>query len=515
MPYSSPAQRAAVWANRARAEKEREATWDEIITKGPGLTKRDVHNYYMDPVIQQRILAALQGRDLVATMSRSPEKQIVKRYRRQNEPIRINSKDDLEYHAARRYTEFHPTVGRQTQEVWVDIDPGKSVSLEKLKPAVEDVERVVRSLPNVRDSAISFSGGRGFHVRGFLDKPRDTTRMRKKLESELGSILESNRAYTATPPRANQIRLDTSTLHDKGSLRAPYSLNAQTGLVAVPLKREELENFDPIRDATPEAVLKKKEFAPGIPSERVIQPIPEEADKHWTLSVQKHEAKKAGKHFDLRLVDPSTGYAHSWAVPKTKFPEQGGRPILAIQTPTHTADYALRFGAEETQNIPRGYGAGKVRIVEKDPVKILSATPNSVKFQKATGEIFHLFRTKDTAWLLRNTTPATKEGADMSNAYETGYRLTMEKIARHMGMEGKPSTSEIHRPMENNDQGSPADMLATILQDIPELQSKNRRPKSTSLGIQQRLNRRTGWSAPMPMNDTTITGPSPLMVGRW
>lgn len=515
MPYSSPAQRAAVWASRNRSEKEREASWDEVITGGQGLTKRDVHNYYMDPVIQQRILAALQGRDLVATMSRSPEKQIIKRYQRQNEPIRINSKDDLEYHAARRYTEFHPTVGTQTQEVWVDIDPGKDVSTQTLKPAVRDVEREVRKMPHVKDVAISFSGGRGFHVRGFLDKPRNTEKMRKQLETELGPLLRDTYNYTLRPPGNGEIRLDVSTLHNKGSLRAPYSLNAQTGLVAVPLKREELEDFDPIRDATPEAVLKKKEFAPGIPSERLIQPIPEEVDKHWTLSVQKHEAKKAGKHFDLRLVDPRTGYAHSWAVPKTRFPEQGGRPVLAIQTPTHTADYALRFGAKETQNIPKGYGAGKVRIVEKDPVKILSATPNSVKFQKATGETFHLFRTKDTAWLLRNTTPATKEGADMSDAYETGYRLTMEKIARRMGMEGKPSTSEIHHPMENNDQGSPAGMLATILQDIPELQSKNRRPKSTSLGIQQRLNRRTGWSAPMPMNDTTVTGPSPLMVGRW
>ena len=62
MPYASPAQRAAVWANRNRSEQEREATWDETITKGTGLTKRDVHNYYSDPVIQQRILAVLQGR---------------------------------------------------------------------------------------------------------------------------------------------------------------------------------------------------------------------------------------------------------------------------------------------------------------------------------------------------------------------------------------------------------------------------------------------------------------------
>ena len=491
-------------------------SWTTRVTGGNPLTKQEVHDYYADPVIQQRILAALAGHDLVGIMSRSPSQQILKRYRKKDTPIRVDSKDDLDYYTSRRYTEFHPTVGRQTQEVWVDIDPGKSVPFEKLKPVAKDIERTVRSLPDVRDAAISFSGGRGFHVRGFLDKPRDTNRMRKQLESELGSILESNRTYTLKPPRADQIRLDTSTLHDRGALRAPYSLNARTGLVALPLRHQELADFNPAKDATPEAVLKRKEFAPGIPLERTIQAIPEESDKHWTISVQEHDAKKAGKHFDLRLVDPRTNYAHSWAIPKARFPEQGARPLLAIQTPTHTSEYALHFGENKPKTIGKGYGAGTVKIVEKAPVKILAAKPNSIKFEKDTGETYHLFRTKDTTWLLRNTTPGTKKVADMSDAYEIGYKLTMEKLAARsqMGMEGAPRTSEMHQPLENNDQGSPADSLAKILQDIPELQNQNK-SKSTDLGIERRLNRQTGWSGPHSMQGERIQGASPIMVGRW
>jgi len=490
-------------------------SWSARLTGGNPLTKQDVHDYYTDPVIQQRMLAALAGRNLLAVMSRSPTQQIFKRYLGKNKPIRIDSKDDLDYYTSRRYTEFHPTVGDQTQEVWVDIDPGKGVSTAQLKPAVRDVAKTVRSVPNVRDVAISFSGGRGFHVRGFLDKPRNTDRMRKQLESELGGILKTTPAYTLTPPGKGEIRLDVSTLHNKGSLRAPYSLHSETGLVALPLKNNELDKFDPKKDATPEEVLKRKEFAPGISMERTIQPIPEESGKHWTLAVQEHNAKKAGKHFDLRLVDPSTGFAHSWAIPKTKFPAQKDRPILAIQTPTHTAEYALQFGADKTRTIGKGYGAGTVRIVEKNPVKIITAKPNSIKFEKDTGETYHLFRTKDTTWLLRNIT-STKEGADMSEAFNTGYRLTMEKIAarRTMGMEGSPPVSETNQPLENADQGGAADSLAKMLQEIPELQSKNQ-SKSTNLGIQQRLNRRTGWSGPHSMQGERIEGASPIMVGRW
>jgi hypothetical protein len=253
----------------------------------------------------------------------------------------------------------------------------------------------------------------------------------------------------------------------------------------------------------------KKEFARGIPLNKTVQPIPNESNKHWTLAVQEHNAKKAGKHLDLRLVDPHTGFAHSWAIPKARFPVQGGRPILAIQTPTHTAEYALQFGANKLQTIGKGYGSGTVRIIEKDPVKIITAKPNSIKFEKKTGETYYLFRMKDTTWLL-------KKEAAMSDAFDIGYKLTMEKFAarRQMGMEGTPRMSEMHKPLENQDQGSPADSLATMLQEIPELQTKNT-AKSTDLGIQQRLNRRTGWSGPHSMQGERIEGASPVMVGRW
>ena len=80
-----------------------------------------------------------------------------------------------------RFTDFSPTVGTRTKEIWVDVDAGKDQNIESLKPVVLDVDSLMKKLPGVQGSGISFSGGSGFHVRGILDKAQDTTKMRKML----------------------------------------------------------------------------------------------------------------------------------------------------------------------------------------------------------------------------------------------------------------------------------------------------------------------------------------------
>jgi hypothetical protein len=147
-----------------------------------------------------------------------------------------------------------------------------------------------------------------------------------------------------------------------------------------------------------------KEFAPGIPQSRKTYPLPDIQNKTWTMSVQEHLARKAGPHWDLRMVDPHTGFAHSWAIPKRTFPERGKKPVLAVQTPTHTSHYALTFGEGKPRHIGKGYGAGSVEIKHKEPIKVLSVGADRVKFQRDGGESYTLFRTKEDKWLLRNST---------------------------------------------------------------------------------------------------------------
>jgi len=144
----------------------------------------------------------------------------------------------------------------------------------------------------------------------------------------------------------------------------------------------------------------QKEFAPGIPLSRKIHDVPKVRDKAWTLAVQRHFADKAGKHFDLRLVDPSTGRAHSFAMPKAELPKPG-QMRLAIQQATHTSDYALNFEGK----IPKGtYGSGKVEMALKKPVDIIKANANKILFKTKDGDSYSMFRMKDKNWGIRNTT---------------------------------------------------------------------------------------------------------------
>lgn len=157
---------------------------------------------------------------------------------------------------------------------------------------------------------------------------------------------------------------------------------------------------------------KQAEFAPGIPSSKPTARLPKITPatmNKWTLAVQQHEAVRAGNHYDLRLVDPDSAKAHSWALPKARLPEPGEK-LLAVQTFTHTPDYALHFGEKKPEIIGKGYGKGTVKLVVKEPVDIVEASNDKVRFNVYQGKDINeymLRRTNENKWLLFNTT-ATK-----------------------------------------------------------------------------------------------------------
>jgi inorganic pyrophosphatase len=150
---------------------------------------------------------------------------------------------------------------------------------------------------------------------------------------------------------------------------------------------------------------KAKEFAPGIPTGRKIQPIPEvKRPKTWEFGVQKHTGEKAKEHFDLRLGDPS-GKAHSWAL---KYLPKPGERRLAVQQPTHTVEYMDFKGV-----IPEGYGAGPVDIARRDKAEVVHASDRIVRFNVYAGkevEEYALRRTRGKNWLLQNVTTSRKAG---------------------------------------------------------------------------------------------------------
>lgn len=153
--------------------------------------------------------------------------------------------------------------------------------------------------------------------------------------------------------------------------------------------------------AAADARSKHEEDAPGIPSRETIQAIPEiTKPKTWELGVHEHHAKKRGLHLDLRLGDPDTGHAHSWALTST-WPEPGGS-VWAIQQPTHTVKYMDFKGT-----IPFGYGAGEVKLKDRGKTEVVKATDDHVSFNIYRGkgpEEYTLHRMKDKTWKLFNRT---------------------------------------------------------------------------------------------------------------
>jgi hypothetical protein len=156
--------------------------------------------------------------------------------------------------------------------------------------------------------------------------------------------------------------------------------------------------------AVPPNILAKREFAPGLPEKGRARGIPRVGGRQtWELAVQDHHANRAGRHFDLRLGDPQTGVAHSWALPKAKLPGPGEKPVLAVQQGDHTMDYMDFKGT-----IPSGYGAGVVKRHLRDRAEVFHADPDKLKFNHYRGsghDEFILRRTDDKKWLLQNVTP--------------------------------------------------------------------------------------------------------------
>lgn len=154
------------------------------------------------------------------------------------------------------------------------------------------------------------------------------------------------------------------------------------------------------------------EFAPGIPSKEIMHAIPEVKEPEvWEYTIHAHHAKRAGKHFDLRLGDPSTKFAHSWSV--RNWPKPGAK-TLAVQQPTHTMEY-MKFKGQ----LPEGYGAGFVDIEDRDNIEIVRSTPDKVHFNVYKGrgpEEYSLIRMKDKNWLLLNRTVSRQRIPDLPSS---------------------------------------------------------------------------------------------------
>jgi len=161
-----------------------------------------------------------------------------------------------------------------------------------------------------------------------------------------------------------------------------------------------------------------KDYAPGLPEKGRYSRIPKVEGSTWQMSVQKHVADVAGTHRDLRLSDPRTGIAHSWAIPKDL--PAAGEKVLAVRQPAHRASYANWSG-----KIQSGYGKGDVSLQEHKKVDVLSSGPNKITFVVPEGRVARemtLIRTGGRNWLLLNH--STTEGKYGISYHKPAYGQT-------------------------------------------------------------------------------------------
>jgi hypothetical protein len=148
------------------------------------------------------------------------------------------------------------------------------------------------------------------------------------------------------------------------------------------------------------------EFAPGIPVSRAVARLPSVSGAQtWEFTLQSHLADRAGQHFDMRLGEPGTSRAHSWAL---RYWPKIGEVRLAVQQPTHTRAYMDFSGS-----IASGYGKGSVSLARRERAEVHSSDDSHVRFSLYPGsgvEEYLLRRTAGNSWILRNVTPQRGAG---------------------------------------------------------------------------------------------------------
>ena len=137
----------------------------------------------------------------------------------------------------------------------------------------------------------------------------DTGWARERVQQAMTPVLKEDPKTTLGRAGKGQMRLDVSTLHDKGSIKAPYSLDHRTGLVSLPLQdKAHLDRFQK-SDATIREVLKSAGLAaifegmksaeadnaidaPEVPTVRDRTPTVEKPNEGSTLPSETETGKR-------------------------------------------------------------------------------------------------------------------------------------------------------------------------------------------------------------------------------
>ncbi len=223
---------------------DRAHDWGEVLIsrKGKTVTRRQIRDHYRR--VRKKIWPFLKGQTVMVVFA--PKKNVF--VRRRNGPdgkhIKLTKLDGIddpssyEYWVNRRVVEFHPVLTtKSTPLLWLDLDMHKTTGDKKRKELLSKMKRAVPKLKKafakmgVKKVYVYDSGtDGGIHLEGSFPKKRRVDAARREFRKMLDELFEGDEVFTTGMAKSGQIRLDTTTFHYLGSLRAPYSMTVKGGV---------------------------------------------------------------------------------------------------------------------------------------------------------------------------------------------------------------------------------------------------------------------------------------------
>jgi len=183
-----------------------------------------------------------------------------------------------------------------TDRFFVDLDPRNGFPMDRLKAITLNIYDFFTRTPQVEETKIYWTGGKGFHIIGFfkegiqLDVEAAKDRLTELLKSwricnDVDVFLEQD--ATILEP---YLTVDLSPIMRRGIYRNELSLHAKSGGCCVEVKSDQLNNFNPDIEAKPEAVLNTfirelTEEERNIYYERVSQLITVTSDEAYSFLI--------------------------------------------------------------------------------------------------------------------------------------------------------------------------------------------------------------------------------------
>ena len=146
---------------------------------------------------------------------------------------------------------------------FVDLDPRNGFPMDRLKAVTQNIYDFFTRTPQVEETKIYWTGGKGFHIVGFF---REGIQLDVEVaKDKLTELLKSWRICNDVDIFMEQdatilepyLTVDLSPIMRRGIYRNELSLHAKSGGCCVEVKSDKLNNFDPDIEAKPEAVLNR------------------------------------------------------------------------------------------------------------------------------------------------------------------------------------------------------------------------------------------------------------------